>query len=148
MGFLEYSQSFECSAIVMRLLPLSKLSVTKGRLSEESVHVALSPTFACKVRKLELRRACLTRSNAPSGPGMVMCLRLLGESSSCASPLAVCGHDNGSVCFYDLRATSAAPLMDVRLHKEPGEMPPRPRSAPDGGQAAQDRAMHSERGDS
>lgn len=50
-----------------------------------------------------------------------MCVRLLGESPSSASPLGLCGHDHGSLCVYDLRATSAEPLIDVRLHNEPGE---------------------------
>lgn len=53
---------------------------------------------------------------------MIMCVRLLGESSSCPSPLAVCGHDSGHLCVYDLRATTAEPLMESRLHKEPREI--------------------------
>eukprot|EP00752_Nemacystus_decipiens_P003045 g2822.t1 len=51
--------------------------------------------------------------------GMVMCVRLLGESSSCASPFAVTGHDSGHLCVYDLRATSAEPLLESRLHTAP-----------------------------
>lgn len=53
---------------------------------------------------------------------MIMCVRLLGESSSCPSPFAVCGHDSGHLCVYDLRATTAEPLMESRLHKEPREI--------------------------
>ena len=53
--------------------------------------------------------------------GMVMCVRLLGESASCASPFAVCGHDSGYLCVYDLRASSAEPLMESRLHDKPCE---------------------------
>ncbi|CAM9297448.1 unnamed protein product [Hapterophycus canaliculatus] len=51
--------------------------------------------------------------------GMVMCVRLLGESPSCASPFAVVGHDSGHLCVYDLRATSAEPLLESRLHTSP-----------------------------
>lgn len=51
--------------------------------------------------------------------GMVMCARLLGESASCVSPFAVVGHDSGHLCVYDLRATSAEPLLESRLHKAP-----------------------------
>lgn len=50
---------------------------------------------------------------------MVMCVRLLGESTSCASPFAVTGHDSGHLCVFDLRATSAEPLLESRLHTEP-----------------------------
>ncbi|CAM9960806.1 unnamed protein product [Sphacelaria rigidula] len=50
---------------------------------------------------------------------MVMCTRLLGESPSSASPLALCGHDHGSLCVYDLRATAAEPLIDAQLHEKP-----------------------------
>lgn len=51
--------------------------------------------------------------------GMAMCARLLGESPSCASPFAAVGHDSGHLCVYDLRATSAEPLLESRLHKAP-----------------------------
>lgn len=51
-----------------------------------------------------------------------MCVRLLGESPSCASPFAVVGHDAGHLCVYDLRATSAEPLLESRLHKAPRKM--------------------------
>lgn len=52
-----------------------------------------------------------------------MCTRLLGESPSSASPLALCGHDHGSLCVYDLRATAAEPLIDAQLHEKPREYP-------------------------
>eukprot|EP00903_Cladosiphon_okamuranus_P006895 g6712.t1 len=51
--------------------------------------------------------------------GMVMCVRLMGESPSCTSPFAVTGHDSGHLCVYDLRATSAEPLLQSRLHTAP-----------------------------
>ena len=65
---------------------------------------------------------CLSLLSGLLGPaGMVMCVRLLGESPSCASPFAVTGHDSGHLCVYDLRATSAEPLLESRLHTAPRE---------------------------
>ncbi|CAB1110794.1 unnamed protein product [Ectocarpus sp. CCAP 1310/34] len=95
-------------------------------LSDESSfaeNVMLAPCGQQTLVSLwDLRKARPSFTFAPKDAeqkGMVMCVRLLGESPSCASPFAVVGHDAGHLCVYDLRATSAEPLLESRLHKVP-----------------------------
>ncbi|CAM9870240.1 unnamed protein product [Ectocarpus fasciculatus] len=95
-------------------------------LSDESSfaeNVMLAPCGQQTLVSLwDLRKARPSFTFAPKDAeqkGMVMCVRLLGESPSCASPFAVVGHDAGHLCVYDLRATSAEPLLESRLHKAP-----------------------------
>ena len=51
-----------------------------------------------------------------------MCARLMGQSPSCSAPYAICGHDGGHLCFYDLRASSKTALMESRLHEKSCEI--------------------------
>ncbi|CAM9326096.1 unnamed protein product [Choristocarpus tenellus] len=73
------------------------------------------------VRLWDLRNKQPTCTLAPSEPerkGMVMCARLLGDSTSCSSPVILCGHDSGVVCCYDVRV-NRQPLVTAKLHTEP-----------------------------
>ncbi|CAM9129891.1 unnamed protein product [Laminaria digitata] len=93
---------------------------SSGSFADNTMLAPCSEQHSVCLWDLRARAPSFTISPADAErKGMVMCVRLLGESASCASPFAVCGHDSGYLCVYDVRATSAAPLMESRLHDEP-----------------------------
>ncbi|CAM9344334.1 unnamed protein product [Discosporangium mesarthrocarpum] len=73
---------------------------------------------------------------------MVMCARLLGASASCTSPFALCGHDSGSLCCYDLRINNGQALLTMNLHKEPVLCVDMDSSCKHGVSGSADSAMH------
>lgn len=94
--------------------------VSSGSFAENTMLAPCSEQHSVCLWDLRARAPSFTISPTDAErKGMVMCVRLLGESASCASPFALCGHDSGYLCIYDVRATSAEPLMESRLHDEP-----------------------------